>query len=1148
MAAKVGQVIIDFLLNTGKFETDLNKATRSFKQMGSNLETAGKAMTTSITLPLVAVGAAAAKMAEELDDGLDTIRAGTGATGKALEQMGQNMRNVMKTVPASVTDVSTAIADLNTRLGITGAPLEAMATQMLNLARVSKTETGPLIAASTRMFGDWSVSTDKQSASLDLMYKVSQTTGIGMQNLLETVVQYGAPLRAFGFSLDQAAALMGKWEKEGVNMETVLAGLRFALGNFAKAGKDPKEALEGVIKAIQGAKTESEATAIAFQTFGKRAAIDMSRAIIEGRFNIEDLVKTLNNSKETINSAAADTASFAEKWDIFKNRVMLAAEPLGNALLNAFEKLFPYLEKGINFISGIAEKFSQMPEGIQLAVIGFAGLVAAMGPLLMMVGSMATGIGSLLSTFKLVTGGAGAFGGALSALGAVAAAIGAFWVGWKLGELLRNFEWVRNAADGFANSLVKLGVIGPSSADQLKNLERDTSLLAARLKEAGVNVDRMAGESIPAWNARVNEAIQAHKNLTPKLEEHKQKLDASKSSTAALGTATTQLSDEMQKLQKSIGESLRPMDAMNTKIQEAMKAGFAKKDLVKLWADEILNAANKQEKLTGQISDSDRELRLWALQVKQADRDANDVSSTVRVVGDRIVIMSAALENSTTSLLDNAKAIDEQKRKAKEAADAQLIDFQPAIRDTDDLLLNHGKLLIDAGDKAKEAADKGSQSFNALGTAIGNALTQLTDKITDKVTKWAGPFQSFAKAALQSLLSGLFNPLMNKLGQVGNALGNWLGGLFGGGGGGGSLWGNIKSIFSGGSGGGGIGSILGGGSGGGGGITDILGGLFKGGGSSGASGWVNPITGAQYGGSAAAGGKGLFGGLFSNAGMSTLTKTLGAIGGAFSAFQGFMGGNDVGSWASTLMGGAGFGASVGGPIGAAVGAAVSAAAKGIKNLVGKIQGPNSWEALQKEIARDYGGVTVGSETIKQLSEGMGVTEKEAWGVRKNLSISPAFLAMIASAAEQQGKQDAFLKSLEKVGTSWGEFNFRTPFEEGLASGNFAKLNDMWSNVSNLGDAFDSRATGGQESMWLAQALETMAEVSAVPKEVNITSESPIALNVYGAGEDLMLRIRAEVIPILIQEMTGGNSGLREAIVKAYETTAGGFKTKSVPMN
>ncbi len=73
-------------------------------------------------------------------------------------------------------------------------------------------------------------------------------------------------------------------------------------------------------------------------------------------------------------------------------------------------------------------------------------------------------------------------------------------------------------------------------------------------------------------------------------------------------------------------------------------------------------------------------------------------------------------------------------------------------------------------------------------------------------------------------------------------------------------------------------------------------------------------------------------------------------------------------------------------------------------------------------------------------------------------------------------------------------------------------------------------------MWLSQALEAAAQ----PKEVNINSESPIELNVFGAGDDLIARVKSEVIPILIAEMTGGNSGLREAIVQAYETTQGAY--------
>src|SRR4030095_14733147 len=98
-------------------------------------------------------------------------------------------------------------------------------------------------------------------------FKTTQQTGIGFRQLTDLVVQFGAPMRALGFTFAQTAALLGKFEKEGVNLETVMAGLRFALGEFAKAGKDPAQAFKEVSEQIKNAKTESEATAIAVHKF-----------------------------------------------------------------------------------------------------------------------------------------------------------------------------------------------------------------------------------------------------------------------------------------------------------------------------------------------------------------------------------------------------------------------------------------------------------------------------------------------------------------------------------------------------------------------------------------------------------------------------------------------------------------------------------------------------------------------------------------------------------------------------------------------------------------------------------------------------------------------------------------------------------------
>ena len=374
-------------LETAQFESGAKRVAdiarswqREFRQVGTQLTQTGQALSKTLTLPILAAGAALVKVGADFDRASDAIRAATGATGKDLEHLNASFKSVFSTVPDSVDNVAAAISDLFVRTGQTGKGLESLTTQMLNLSRVSKADIGPLTAAATRAFGDWSIATNRQSEALDFLFKSSQATGIGVTRLTELVVQFGAPLRALGFSFEEGAALMGKWEKEGVNLETVLSGLRFALGNFAKAGKEPAEALKAVQAAILGAKTESEQTAIAFETFGKRAAVDMSRAIIEGRFNIDDLVRSLKNSKETINGAAAATLSFGERFTLLKNNAMVALEPISRPLMSALENAVKAATPLIAGIGELAKVFAALPASVHLAVFGFAGIALAAGP------------------------------------------------------------------------------------------------------------------------------------------------------------------------------------------------------------------------------------------------------------------------------------------------------------------------------------------------------------------------------------------------------------------------------------------------------------------------------------------------------------------------------------------------------------------------------------------------------------------------------------------------------------------------------------------------------------------------------------------------------------------------------------------------
>jgi TP901 family phage tail tape measure protein len=270
-------------MNTLK--SGISSATSSLGSLGAALGPLGIAVAAAAVV-MATLGGAAIKASLEFEKAFATIRVGTGATGEALAGLEGSFKTVFTTVPASTADAATAIADLNTRLGLTGEPLEALATQFLNLSRITGTDVAASISSATRVMHDFDVSTQEQAGALDYLFKVSQSTGLGMTQLSSSMTQYGSVMRQMGFDINESAALLGKFEKEGVNLELVLGSLRQGLAKFSKAGEEPVEALKRVTAEIQGMGSVADANALAIETFGARAGPDMAAAIREGRFSI----------------------------------------------------------------------------------------------------------------------------------------------------------------------------------------------------------------------------------------------------------------------------------------------------------------------------------------------------------------------------------------------------------------------------------------------------------------------------------------------------------------------------------------------------------------------------------------------------------------------------------------------------------------------------------------------------------------------------------------------------------------------------------------------------------------------------------------------------------------------------------------------
>ncbi|MGH2710621.1 MAG: phage tail tape measure protein [Actinomycetota bacterium] len=358
-----GQLTIRFVGDTKEFDG-------AAQGLGGKLQGLGRTLTRTLTPAALAIGALFAKSFAEWDRGVDAIRVGTGATGKALEALEGSMKSVAGKVTSSLGDVGEAMADLQTRTGQTGKPLEDLTKQFLDLERITGEAADSTIPSITRLFGDWSIATEDQAATMDKLFRASQVSGVGIQTLSELMVQFGSPLRQLGLDFDTTAAMFARFEQEGVNIQTAMPGLRMALKNFAEAGREPAPALLETIEQIKNAATTAEANTIAFEVFGTRAGPDLAAAIREGRFELDEYIGVIAGGTDTIQTAAADTLDLSDKFKMLANQVMAALGPVGEIGAIFFGVLAA--------IGPLVFGLSQLGPALALAGTAFKGLWAVL--------------------------------------------------------------------------------------------------------------------------------------------------------------------------------------------------------------------------------------------------------------------------------------------------------------------------------------------------------------------------------------------------------------------------------------------------------------------------------------------------------------------------------------------------------------------------------------------------------------------------------------------------------------------------------------------------------------------------------------------------------------------------------------------------
>ena len=409
--------------------TALSEFSTKMMAMGKRTTALGKRMTVMFTTPIVALGKKVVEASIDFESSFASVRKTVDATEEEFEQLAAASKRMSTQVAASTDEINEVMAT-GGQLGIANEHLTEFTRVMIDLGNSCEDLDANSAASQLAKFANI-MGTDQRlfsnigSTVVDLGNNFATTeapivemamrlAGAGKQiGLTEAqVLGISAALSSVGIHAQMGGSSMSK---ALIKMEVAAKSGGQALTDFARVSgmteaefvetweRDPVEAFQAFIDGL--AKMDDE---------GASAIVTLSEIGISEIRLRDTLLRTTNahelfaRAQERANRAwqentALETeankryATLASRLTNLKNKAVLFAQTLG-------DDLRPTIERIMDSISGFIDELQAMDQGQRQAILRFAAIAAAAGPLILIMGKLFTAVGSITSGIaKLMT-------------------------------------------------------------------------------------------------------------------------------------------------------------------------------------------------------------------------------------------------------------------------------------------------------------------------------------------------------------------------------------------------------------------------------------------------------------------------------------------------------------------------------------------------------------------------------------------------------------------------------------------------------------------------------------------------------------------------------------------------------------------------
>lgn len=406
---KIAGITIKLDADTSGLVKGLDSVAKQVNGLGTSITNVGKSLTTHLTVPIAAAATAAVKNFAEVDKTMVLTNKTMANTAEEAEILDQAMKDAASNSVYGMDEAANATLNF-ARAGLDAKEAAAALAPAMNLAAGEGGDLDTVSAGLVATINGFGDSFGNAEHYADVFANACNNSALDVNSLADSMSIAAPIFNAAGYSVEDAALYMGVMANAGIEASEAANSLKTGFARLISPAKEGAVWLEklgiNVTNADGSMKdsvtiqkelhdsfstlSESEQIAAASAIFGKNQMSKWIALINTAPEDVAALSQSLQEEGTTAEMADAMMNGFGGSIEKLKSTVDVLMYTLGGLIA---QYLTPVIEK----VQGVVDAFLALDDETKEHIIKIAGIVAAVGPVLVIIGKLVTGIGSIIS-------------------------------------------------------------------------------------------------------------------------------------------------------------------------------------------------------------------------------------------------------------------------------------------------------------------------------------------------------------------------------------------------------------------------------------------------------------------------------------------------------------------------------------------------------------------------------------------------------------------------------------------------------------------------------------------------------------------------------------------------------------------------------